>query len=167
MNRNLDDLTSDAYPFMCQWIARCVNRGVQVMIIQVLRTAEEHAVNLAKGTSGTTHSLHLPRSLRAPTLVGWGQNIHDKEKSDALDLAPYEVYQASGPDKLNWDAEHPHFKVIMEEAEKVTKVDGSPALRSGGRWKQPFDPGHAEFVLPVKAALLVAERQRPFPVFRA
>lgn len=167
MNRNLGDLTTDAYPYMCQWIARCVARDLAVMIIQVLRTPAEHAANLATGRSGTNLSLHLPRSLRAPTLVGFGVNILDNEKSDAMDLAPYKLYQQYGDDKLNWDATDPAWKIIGEEAEKVCDVSGTPMLRWGGRWRQPFDPGHCEFVLPSKRTYLLAERGRPFPTFRA
>lgn len=160
-DRSLDSLSSAFYNSACEWVARVTARGVAVMVIQTSRTAQEHAANLAAGTSGTSLSLHLPRRLRIATLqglAGGGLGL-DAEKADAMDIAPYDVYQISGPDKIKWDAHHPAFGVIAEEAERV-------GLRSGARWISPFDPGHAELVLPVKHAFLVAERARPWPTFR-
>ena len=156
-DRSLDSLSSDFYPLACEWVARVTARGVAVMIVQTSRTMEEHRVNLLNGTSGTNLSSHLPRLMRwrwavTPLEVG------DSEKSDAMDIAPYEQYQLHGPDKLRWNAKDPAWGVIGEEAERV-------GLRWGGRWQQPFDPGHGEFILPWKAHYLAAERERPFPTF--
>lgn len=158
MDRSLDSLSSDFAPLAYRWIARCVGRGVQVMIVQTSRTPEEHLANLDAGTSGTTYSLHLPRRLRMSTMTGVNP-VFDPDKCDAMDLAPYETYQLHGPDKLQWDSLDRAFSVIAEEAERC-------ALRSGVRWTKPFDPGHAEFVLPVKRALLEEERRKPWPKFR-
>jgi hypothetical protein len=128
------------------------------MIIQTSRTMAEHQVNLASGTSGTSFSLHLPRLLRWPLSAG-PLDARDRNKADAMDLAPYDQYQLHGPDKLKWDGTDPAWGIIGEEAERL-------GLRWGGRWKQPFDPGHVELLLPWKADLLAAERARPWPVFR-
>lgn len=159
-DRSLDSLSSAFQPLAYEWIARVTARGIAVMVVQTRRTPAEHKANLAAGTSGTTFSLHLPRRLRLPTLAGVeGARYGDDDTADAMDLAPYEVYQIAGPDKVKWDAKHPAWGVIGEEAERV-------GLRWGGRWKSPFDPGHAELVLPVKIRYLLAERQRPWPTFR-
>lgn len=161
-DRSLDSLSTEFRPIACEWIAKCVERKVACMIVQTSRTPAEHQINLASGASGTTFSLHLPRSLRLPTLVGFSQ-IHperDLAKADAMDLAPYEQYLRFGPEKLNWDGTSWEFGVIAEEAERL-------GLRSGVRWKQPFDPGHGELLLPIKAGLLAVERTRPWPVFHA
>lgn len=158
-DRSLDSLSSVFYPLACAWIARVTARGIAVMIVQTSRTPAEHQINLIAGTSGTTFSLHLPRALRPSTLAGIQTIPADQHKADAMDLAPYDVYQLSGPDKLTWDAKHPAWGVIGQEAERL-------GLRWGGRWRSPFDPGHAELVLPTKQQLLIAERARPWPEFR-
>jgi hypothetical protein len=104
-----------------------------VLIVDTLRTSEEHAENLKNGTSKATFSKHLPRYLRGkPSIV-----LSDSGKSDAMDIAPYEVYALHGPDKLKWDVSDPVWKVIGEIVESV-------GLTWGGRWKSPHDPGHME-----------------------
>lgn len=157
-DRSLDSLSSAFYVSACEWVARVTARGVAVMIVQTSRTATEHAANLAAGTSGTSFSLHLPRRLRVSTLKGLPEDElgMDAEKADAMDIAPYEIYQAHGPDKLNWNADDPAFGIIGEEAERV-------GLRWGGRWRFPRDPGHAELLLPVKLQYIAEERSRPWP----
>ena len=160
-DRSLDSLSAAFYSPACEWIARVTARGVAVLIVQTSRTTAEHQINLAVGTSGTSLSWHLPRRLRMPTLLGLDPTLGaDIDKADALDLAPYDVYQLHGPDKLRWDPQDPAWSIIGEEAERL-------GLRWGGRWREPFDPGHAELVLPVKRQYLVAERARPWPTFRA
>lgn len=159
-DRSLDALTTAFYPLACEWIARVTARGVAVMIVQTRRTMAEHQANLAAGTSGTSLSLHLPRRLRLATLTQVDTPPEDLDRADAMDLAPYDVYALAGPDKLQWNSRHRAWGVLGEEAERV-------GLRWGGRWRSPFDPGHAELVLPVKRPLLLAERQRPWPTFSA
>ena len=156
MDRSLDSLSFEFKPVAFAWIARCVERGVPVMIVQTSRTPAEHATNLANETSGTTLSLHLPRKLRESQ---FGVLIDDLDKADAMDLAPWETYQAHGPDKINWDAHSREFGIIAEECERL-------GLRSGVRWRKPFDPGHGELLLPNKVALVAEERSRPWPDFR-
>jgi len=156
-DRSLDSLSSAFKPLAFEWIARVTERGIAVMIIQTSRTQAEHQQNLLAGTSGTTMSLHLPRKMRwRPEQLPL--DAADREKSDAMDLAPYEQYLLYGPDKLQWSGKAKAFGIIAEEAERV-------GLRSGARWRKPFDPGHGELVLPWKQALLAEELTRPWPTF--
>ena len=131
MSRKLDDLTSEFKPKVFELLARMTERGFPVMIVDTLRTEAEHAANLAKGVSWTARSKHLPRKLR-----GWPASDVNAEKSDAVDLCPYDLWQADGPDKLGWRVDHPAWPVLRDEAERL-------GLRSGARWKQQ-DLGHVE-----------------------
>jgi len=160
-DRSLDSLSSAFYPKACALIAHVTARGVACMVAQTGRTVAEHQQNLLAGTSGTMLSLHLPRYMRWRPEAEWGLALldADREKSDAIDLVPYEQYQLHGPDKANYDGLDPAYGVICEVAERL-------GLRSGGRWRKPFDPGHAELVLPWKVTLLAEERARPWPAFR-
>ena len=134
MSRKLDDLSSEFRPLAFEVLARLAERQTLVMIVDTLRTEAEHQANLAAGTSSAPRSKHLPRTLR-----GWSPQHPDAQKSDAIDLVPFDIWQASGPDKISWDTKHPTFAVIGEIGESL-------GLRWGGRWKKPHDPGHLEFV---------------------
>lgn len=159
-DRSLDSLSSAFQPKAFEVLARLLGRGVPCLIVQTSRTEAEHAANLAKGTSGTSRSLHLPRRLRLSTLEGFPQSTLDLEKADATDIVPWEQFQLHGPDKVQYDATDPAFGIIGEVVESV------PGLRWGGRWLTPYDPGHFELVLPIKAKLVAEERRRPWPTFR-
>lgn len=133
MSRALNDLSSDLKPLAFELLARLTERGVQVMIVDTLRTEAEHQQNLKNGTSAAKFSRHLPRKLRrtcAPT-------DPNREKSDAMDVCPYELYALHGPDKLRWEPTDAAWRVIGDEALKL-------GLIWGGLWKTPFDPGHVE-----------------------
>lgn len=118
MSRKLDDLSPRFKPLAVLLLARLTEAGIAVMVIDTLRTPEEHAANLAKGVSWTKHSKHLD--------------------GDAIDVCPYAIYDASGPDKLAWDAGHPIWV-------KVGAIGEALGLRWGGRWAVK-DMGHFEFV---------------------
>ncbi len=120
MSRRLDDLSPRFRPLAVELLARLTEAGIAVMVIDTLRTPEEHAANLAKGVSWTKHSKHLD--------------------GDAIDICPYEVFNASGPDKLLWDADHPLWM-------KVVAIGESLGLKAGARWKQR-DMGHFEYQAP-------------------
>ena len=159
-DRSLDSLSSPFQPKAFEVLARLLGRGVPCLIVQTSRTEAEHAANLASGASGTSRSLHLPRRLRLSTLEGAPQSTLDLDKADAIDIVPWEQFQLHGPDKLQYDSKDPAFGVIGEIVEAV------PGLRWGGRWHEPFDPGHFELVLPIKVTLVAEERRRPWPTFR-
>ena len=133
MSRLLNDLSSDLQPKAFELLARLTERGVMVMIVDTLRTPAEHQANLKAGTSAAKFSRHLPRAMRRFC----GSDDPNREKSDAMDVCPYETYALHGPDKLKWDVTDAAWKVIGEEAQKL-------GLVWGGFWKTPHDPGHVE-----------------------
>lgn len=141
MDRSLDSLSSEFQPLAFELLARLVGRGIMVMIVQTSRTEAEHLQNVANGTSSTRASKHLPRKLRQFLVLSHPNP--DMEKCDAMDLCPYETWEAHGPDKLQWDeSKNPQaWAAIGEEAEKL-------GLRWGGRWHKPHDPGHVEWLFP-------------------
>lgn len=116
MSRRLDDLAPQFKPLAIELLARLVEAGICVRIVDTLRTEEEHRANLLKGVSWVKRSKHLDGL--------------------AIDICPYEVWQSSGANKLNWDADHPIWQRIGEIGEAL-------GLRWGGRWKQR-DMGHFE-----------------------
>lgn len=116
MSRRLDDLHPLFKPKAIELLARCVEAGYMVMVVDTLRTPEEHAENLRKGVSWTTRSKHLD--------------------GFAIDIAPYEQYALHEADKLNWNANDPVWKKLGEIGESI-------GLVWGGRWKQK-DLGHFE-----------------------
>ncbi len=133
MSRALDDLSSDMRPRAVEVLARLTERGIAVIIVDTLRTIEEHLQNLQNGTSKAKFSRHLPRMLRRQCLPG----DPNAEKSDAIDLCPLGVYALHGEKKLMWDGKDPVWRIIAECGERE-------GLVSGFRWKDPFDPGHLE-----------------------
>ena|SRR3990167_7499664 len=135
MSRALNDLSSPLRVKVFELLARLVERGIHVLIVDTLRTEAEHQANLDAGVSWTARSKHLPRKLR-----GFPVTDVDADKADAIDLCPWEQYETHGPDKLGWEPTHPGWVVIRDEAERL-------GLRSGARWKQR-DLGHVELPNP-------------------
>jgi hypothetical protein len=120
VSRALDDLSDDFRPLAVELLARCVEAGIAVVVVDTLRTPEEHAQNLLNGTSWTTHSKHLD--------------------GDAIDIAPFETYALHGGDKIRWDASDTVWR-------KIGMLGEALGLRWGGRWTIP-DLGHFELVRP-------------------
>jgi len=118
MSRALDDLSPRFRPLAMELLARTVEAGIPVLVVDTLRTPAEHAANLAKGVSWTVHSKHLD--------------------GDAIDIVPYSQYDLHGPDKLQWDAGDPIWQKLGAIGERI-------GLRWGGRFK---DMGHFEYVAP-------------------
>lgn len=132
MSRALDDLSTPMRAKTFEVLARLTERGIFVCIVGTGRTEQEHATNLANGVSWIARSKHLPRKLR-----GFPLSDPDAEKSDAIDLCPYETYALHGADKLQWDPSDPTWLVIGSIGESL-------GLRWGGRWRQQ-DLGHLEY----------------------
>ena len=116
MSRKLDDLSPAFRPLAIELLARCVEAGIAVMVVDTLRTVEEQRGNIRRGVSWTQNSRHLT--------------------GDAIDIAPYEVWLAKGADKLNWDASDPVWQ-------RLGAIGEALGLTWGGRWKQR-DMGHFE-----------------------
>jgi peptidoglycan L-alanyl-D-glutamate endopeptidase CwlK len=104
-------------PLAIELLARCVEAGVPVLIVDTLRTPREQEILIGRGVSWTRNSKHLT--------------------GDAIDIAPYELWQAHGPDKVNWNAKDPVWDVLGRIGEGL-------GLRWGGRWAVR-DMGHFEY----------------------
>lgn len=119
MSRKLDDLSPRFRPLAMAFLARLVEAGIHVLIVDTLRTPEEHQANLAKGVSWTTRSKHLT--------------------GDAMDVVPYSVWTASpGGDKVDWNSEAPVYQ-------KLGAIAKSLGLIWGGDWVKARDMGHVEY----------------------
>lgn len=127
MSRRLDDLSPAFKPKAMELLARFVEAGIAVMVIDTLRTPAEHQANLAAGVSWTKHSKHLD--------------------GNAIDVCPYMQFQLHGPDKLNWDPADPVWSALGRIGEEL-------GLIWGGRWKVR-DLGHFELPTPAKRSLEV------------
>jgi len=118
MSRRLDDLHPVFRPLAVEFLAQLTENGIHVLIVDTLRTEQEHQDNLRNGSSWTKRSLHLDGL--------------------AVDVAPFETYELHGKDKIQWDEKDPVWKLIGG----VGKYLG---LDWGGDWKTvPPDMGHFE-----------------------
>lgn len=120
MSRALNDLSDRFRPLAFELLARCVERGIAVMIVDTLRTRQEQEAYIARGVSWTLNSRHLT--------------------GDAIDICPYSQWQLHGDDKLQWDGRDPVWTTLGQIGEAV-------GMRWGGRWKQR-DLGHFEYIDP-------------------
>lgn len=59
MSRALDDLAPGFREKVFEFLARCVEAGIQVKIIETLRSVEQQEENVRKGVSWTMHSKHI------------------------------------------------------------------------------------------------------------
>jgi len=118
MSRALNDLDKRFRPIAIELIARLVEAGIPILVVDTLRTYAEHSINLVNGVSWTTHSKHLDGL--------------------AIDICPFDEYRLNGPDKLMWSSSDP----IWQRIGKIGKaVD--VRLIWGGDWDKK-DMGHFE-----------------------
>ncbi|MEK9722056.1 MAG: M15 family metallopeptidase [Rhodospirillaceae bacterium] len=118
MSRKLDDLDPRFRPLAVELLARTVEAGIVVLIVDTRRTLEEHQANVKAGRSWVARSKHCDGL--------------------AIDIVPYTVWDAHGPDKLNWDAGDPVWQ-------KLGALGEAAGCRWGGRWKHGHtDLGHFE-----------------------
>lgn len=120
MSRNLNDLSDRFRPKAFEFLARLMEAQIPVIIVDTLRTPAEQAENIRRGVSWTPHSKHLT--------------------GDAIDVAPYAVFDLHGPDKLQWDAGDPIWT-------KLGVIGEACGLKWGGRWTVK-DLGHFELKEP-------------------
>ena len=59
-------------------------------------------------------------------------------KALAIDVAPYQVYDLHGGNKINWDSRNPLWL-------KMGLIGESVGLSWGGRWKDRPDYGHFQY----------------------
>lgn len=118
MSRALNDLAPEFQPIAMQILARLVEAGIPIIIVDTLRTQAEHEINLANGTSWVARSKH--------------------QDGLAIDVCPYEEYRLNGPDKLQWNAKNPIWKRVGIIGKSV-----SPKIIWGGDWERK-DMGHFE-----------------------
>lgn len=116
-SRKLNDLSERFRPLAVELVARCVEAGLAILIVETRRTLAEHQANVARGVSWTTHSKHID--------------------GDAIDLAPYDIYELHGPDKLQWNSADPAWQRMGALGEAL-------GLVWGGRWTHR-DMGHFEY----------------------
>lgn len=128
MGRSLDELAPVFRPLAEALLARLIEADVPVKIICTGRSQAEQDAAVARGASKVRVSKH--------------------QSGLALDVCPFLLWQAAGPDKLNWDAADPAFHTIGRLAESL-------GLRWGGRFGESapgagdgWDAGHVEYVAP-------------------
>ncbi len=125
MDKSLGSLHVDFRPKAVELLAQITEAGIAVMIVNTMRTQTEQDAALASGNSWVKRSKH--------------------QDGKAIDICPFALYDAHGPDKLNWDTNDPVWWKLGEIGEKL-------GLRWGGRFGQVDprkigkDPGHFELV---------------------
>lgn len=116
MSRLLSDLNPAMRSKAVEFLSKCLEEKIPLMIIDTLRTPKEQEENIKKGVSWTKNSRHL---------VGM-----------AIDVCPYKTFVLHGENKLQWDAKDPVWA-------KIGAIGESLGLTWGGRWTQK-DLGHFE-----------------------
>ena len=126
MGRSLDELASYFRPLAEALIDKANAQGLNVIIQDTGRTADEQTIKLATGVSWTTKSKHLPQP--------------PEGKSEAIDLVPRACMALK-----NWGPGDQRWKQLGAIGEAL-------GLRWGGRWRNLNggygDPGHFEYVHP-------------------
>lgn len=116
MSRKLDDLTPAFRTKAMELLARSIEAGIPVIIIDTVRTLNEQEENVRRGVSWTMKSKHL--------------------EGRAIDIAPYEEWRQYGADKISWDPLNPSWS-------RLGAIGEALGLTWGGRWKKR-DLGHFE-----------------------
>jgi hypothetical protein len=94
MSRSLDDLSPRFRPFADRFLAKLMEARIPVMVVTTSRTHAEQIDAVKRGVSWTLNSKHLT--------------------GDAIDVAPYAIYDLHGPDKAQWDEADPVWLRIGE-----------------------------------------------------
>lgn len=120
MSNKLDDLSPRMRPLADKFLAKLMEARIPVMIVTTLRTTDEQAEKVAKGLSWTMNSKHLT--------------------GDAIDVAPYDIYDLHGPDKAQWDETDPVWTRIGQIGQSCGLKWG--VIKGGMR----IDLGHFEVI---------------------
>ena len=141
MSRLLSDIHPKARPTFNDFLARCIEAQLLVMIIYTGRTPKEQADLYAIGrTDGQPASKQVTwtlDSLHVMTPARGGKCL-------AIDVCPFEIYTLQpGDDKLQWDDKDPSWAKIGAIGEACGLKWG--VVTNGVR----RDLGHFEFTGPI------------------
>lgn len=120
MSTKLDDLSLRMRPLVDRFLAKLMEARIPVMIVTTARTAAEQEDAVRRGVSWTLKSKHLT--------------------GDAIDVAPYAIYDLHGPDKAMWDETDPIWIRIGNIGQSCGLKWG--VIKGGER----IDLGHFEFI---------------------
>lgn len=138
-HKALNLLHPDFQPRAERLLARCVEAGIMIMIVETWRSQAAHEEDVKNGRSWVKKSKHQNTITKIiPTVLMKTLKIDNCfiPASLAIDIAPYSQYQLHGSDKLQWDGDDPVWQ-------KLGKIGKSLGLRWGGRW-QTADMAHFE-----------------------
>lgn len=140
MSRLLSDLHPKSRPAFNDFLARCAEAQLLVLIVETGRTQQRQDELWAIGrTDGRPATAQVTWTLDSKHILKPSQDM----KSLAIDVCLYEVWsQAPGGDKLDWNTAHPAWDKIGAIGQacglKWGVVDGPSGTRK--------DKGHFEFV---------------------
>ena len=125
-SRKLNDLDIRMRVKVFEFLARLTEVKIPVLIVGTLRDQEQQKEYVKNKVSWTMNSLHLPQSPSNLAL--------------AIDIVPYSIYDAVGPDKLNWNETDPIWNLI-----------GAIGVSLGLKWGvvvngKRKDLGHFEYI---------------------
>ena len=138
MSRALTDLCPSIRPQAEAVILWSVEKRLFLVVVDTLRTQQEQADYLARGTSWTLRSKHLAQ-VHCPICGHLYNSEGEVGLSHAIDFAPLDEYHAHGRNKIDWDINNPAWRRIGERGELY-------GLDWGGHWGPPQHPdgGHLE-----------------------
>lgn len=120
MSAKLDDLSPRMRPLADRFLAKLMEARIPVMIVTTKRSLDEQAEKVKQGLSWTMQSKHLT--------------------GDAIDVAPYDIYDLHGPDKAEWDETDPIWS-------RIGQIGEACGLKWGVVMKgQRKDLGHFEMI---------------------
>jgi hypothetical protein len=123
VSRSISDLDPRFQPLATEFVRLCREQIPDIVIVDTLRTAEEHAANLAKGTSWVKKSKH--------------------QLGLAIDVAPRSLMK-----QKNWAPKDPLWWTIAGIAVGLGLRSGADwkgvGLSAVGTVRPKWDPGHAE-----------------------
>lgn len=120
MSRALNDLSPRMRPLADKFLAKLVEARISVMIVTTSRTEGEQEDAVKRGVSWTMNSKHLT--------------------GEAIDIAPYAIYDLHGPDKAQWDETDPVWQAIGPLGQACGLKWG--VIKDGKR----IDLGHFELI---------------------
>ncbi len=130
----LTSLDSRFRPLAARLIEDAKTNGINLRIINTLRTAAEHKEDLANGVSWITKSMHEAQPPEGLSL--------------AIDVCPFDYIVMK-----NWNPMGSYWLRVGEIGEAL-------GLRWGGRWKKR-DLGHFEWIKPAPQAQPDVRNEKP------